>query len=215
MSSGKSYLCRQIISHLDEITYCSKKIDATEIVFLTKSEESAKNLKSICDKKNIIFSWWKIIHSLQSLIDRSNDKKHLILIFEDWSGFLNNTEKAFNAELVSFLYRSRHNNISIIYILHNITHALTKRTSFERIFIDNASGLFFFKPINNKKTIYNYLKNYFSKKTTDKLDDIFDLASKFTSYPYLFIQPQKDLKDEISKIRIDIFKLNIFLQSGI
>ena len=35
------------------------------------------------------------------------------------------------------------------------------------------------------------------------------------SHPYIFIQPNKQLEDEISKIRIDIFGKNIILQSGL
>ena len=99
--------------------------------------------------------------------------------------------------------------------MHGIRHSLSNRNSFERIFLDNCSGLFFFKPINNKKVIYSYLKNILDKNTCDKLDDIFEFISNNSTYPYLFLQPHKCVKDDISKIRSDIFCKNWFFQSGI
>ena len=215
MTSGKSFLARQLIENLSAITYSENKINSTEICFWSKSEESAHIMSGICEKNSFIFTWWKLIHPLSNLFDRAINGKHLIVIMEDISSDINNVDKRFNAELISFLYRSRHFNISILSILHNLNHSLTKKTSFERTFIDNSSGLFFFKPINNKKQIYNYIRNFISQKISNQLDDIFTLSSSIMSHPYNFIQPHKNLIDEISKIRLDIFGENVFLQSGI
>ena len=92
---------------------------------------------------------------------------------------------------------------------------MTKKNSFERIFLDNISGLFVFKPINNKKIIFNYLKNFLNKSSFLNLEEVFSIAEKYMTHPYIFIQPEKNLLDDISKIRLDIFGKNIFLQSGI
>ena len=54
-----------------------------------------------------------------------------------------------------------------------------------------------------------------NKSSFIHLEDIFSIAEKFMSHPYIFIQPNKQLEDEISKIRIDIFDKNIILQSGL
>ena len=74
---------------------------------------------------------------------------------------------------------------------------------------------FLFKPINNKKVIYTYLRNILDKKTTDKLDQLFEFTSTISSHPYIFIQPYKKVKNDLLKIRADIFGKNIIFQSGL
>lgn len=215
MSSGKSYLSKQIIKHLNQISYSDTKFKETVIFFISKSSTSAEELSKICQENNFKFNWWKIIHSFDQLFEKENKEKHIIILMEDISGDINSANSKFNSEMSQFLFRSRHYNISLIYILHGISHSMTKKNSFERIFLDNASGLFVFRPTNNKKIIYNYLKNFLSKNIWDKLDSIFELAAKVQSHPYLFIQTNKLFKDDINKIRIDIFNHNLFLQSGV
>ena len=216
MSSGKSFLSQQIIKQLNSISYSNIKIDETAIIFISKSRESATIIENICKINKFKFTWWKIIHSMDYLLSNDNDsKKHTIILMEDIASDINGANNKFNSDMCSFLFRSRHYNISIIYILHGIGHSMTKKNSFERIFLDNSSGLFIFKPINNKKIIFNYIKNFLSSNVSNQLDNIFDLATELTSHPYIFIQPNKNLNDEIGKVRIDIFNENIFLQSGI
>ena len=216
MSSGKSFLSQQIIKNLNDITYSNFEIKETKIIFISKSNESAKVIENICQKNNFKFTWWKIIHSMDFLMsNENNNNTHIIILMEDIASDINGANNKFNSDMSSFLFRSRHYNISIIYILHGIGHSMTKKNSFERIFLDNSSGLFIFKPINNKKIIFNYIKKFLSKNACNQLDNIFDFATKLMSHPYIFIQPNKNLYDEIGKIRIDIFNENIFLQSGI
>lgn len=160
-------------------------------------------------------TWWKIIHDLDKLLEIGYNNKQIIVIFEDMTPFINSADNKSNAKMIDFLYRSRHWNISLISIMHGIRHALSKRNSFERIFLDNCSGIFIFKPINNKRVIYSYLKNILDKSTCDKLDEIFEFISNHSKYPYVFIQPNKNVKDDMSKIRSDIFGKNWFFQSGI
>ena len=63
MSSGKSYLSREIIKHLYDICYSHQSIKQTEVVFISKSKESSEQLSMICRDKHFKFQWWKIIHS--------------------------------------------------------------------------------------------------------------------------------------------------------
>ena len=214
MSSGKSYLAQQIIENLEQISYSDIVFKETEVIFISKSNLSADKLSDICKKKQYKFLWWKLIHPLNNLFKEEHSSKHIIIVMEDLSGDINSADSKFNSEMISFLFRSRHHNISVINILHGIGHAMTRRNSFERVFLDNISGIFIFKPINNKKIIFNYLKNFLNKSSCSQLEHIFDLSEKYMSHPYIFIQPHKQLYDEISKISIDIFKKNIFLQSG-
>jgi len=215
MNAGKSFLTRQIVLNLHSICFSKSVFKTFQIIFISKSEESKDELEKICLLKKYHFTWWKIIHSLEKLLNQSNTNKQTIVIFEDMTPFINSADNKSNSDMIDFLYRSRHSNISILIIMHGIRHSLSKRTSFERIFLDNCSGLFIFKPISNKRVIYSYLKNILDKNTCDKLDQLFEFVSKLTNYPYLLIQANKSVEDDISKIRSDIFGKNLFFQSGI
>ena len=50
--------------------------------------------------------------------------------------------------------------------------------------------------------IFNYLKNFLNKSSCSQLEHIFDLSEKYMSHPYIFIQPHKQIYDEISKISL-------------
>ena len=169
----------------------------------------------ICKKKGFKFISWKIIHDLDKLLDMSEITKETIIIMEDMSPFINSVDNKANTKMIDFLYRSRHSQISIISIMHGIRHSLTKRHSFERLFLDNCSVIFIFKPVTNKRVIYSYLKNILDKSTCDKLDEIYEFVSNYSKYPYILIQPNKHVKDDISKLRSDIFNNNWYFQSGI
>ena len=58
---------------------------------------------------------WKIF-----LNQKSNTTTHTVMIFEDISTALNNANQV---KLNNFLYQSRHENISIIIVTHNLRHA--------------------------------------------------------------------------------------------
>ena len=99
--------------------------------------------------------------------------------------------------------------------MHGLRHSLSNRTSFEKTFLDNCSVYFLFKPINNKRVIYTYLKNILDKRTTDKLDEIFEFSSILSDHPYIFIQPNTNVPNDLLKLRTDIFDKSIIFQSGL
>ena len=53
MNCGKSFLSKQIVSHLEDITYSELSINRVEILSISKSEESKEELSKICLTKNI------------------------------------------------------------------------------------------------------------------------------------------------------------------
>ena len=215
MNCGKSFLSNQIVTNLEEISYSEFTIKKVEILLISKSEELKEELAKVCISKKYKFTHWKIIHDINIILNNAIQGNQIIVIFEDMSQFINAADTKTNADMINFLYRSRHQQISILLIMHGIRHSLSSRGSFERTFLDNCSGFFVFKPINNKKVIYTYLKNILDKNTTEKLDQIFDFASKIASHPYIFIQPYKKVNNDLLKIRADIFGKNIIFQSGI
>ena len=70
---------------------------------------------------------------------KTNVKTHTLIIFEDISTSLNRADQV---RLNNFLYQSRHNNISLAIVTHNLRHAFKHNDSFERIFLHNCSAFF-------------------------------------------------------------------------
>ena len=163
MGSGKSVLARKLIENINNISYSDRAISHTEVLFISKSNESADEMSVICKNKSFKFTWWKLVHNFNNIVKNENPSRHLIVVMEDLSGDINHADSKFNSEIISFLFRSRHHNISVINILHGIGHAMTKKNSFERIFLDNISGIFMFKPINNKKNNIQLFKKLFKQ----------------------------------------------------
>ena len=60
--------------------------------------------------------------------------------------------------------------------------------------------------INNNKIIFNYLK-----KNLNRSSCLQSQSQEYMTHPYIFIQPDKKIQDEVSKIKIDISPTNIFL----
>lgn len=120
-------------------------------------------------------------------------------------------DKMFN----QFLLHSRHKNFSMILILHNLRHAMQKRTSFERSFLDQLDIITIFEPNTYKNHIYSFLKNLLDSEVSQNLDNIFEKASSLLQYPYILITcKQKILNDNFSKIRIDVLDKNLILRSN-
>ena len=134
MGSGKSVLARKLIENINNISYCDKTISHTEVLFISKSNESAHEMSLICKNKSFKFTWWKLVHNFNNLVKNENPSRHLIVVMEDLSGDINHADSKFNSEIISFLFRSRHHNISLINILHGIGHAMTKKIALKEFF---------------------------------------------------------------------------------
>ena len=89
MNVGKSYICKQNVSHLKEISYSESNIDKIEILFILKSEETKEDLYRICFSKKIKFTHWKIIHDLDKVLNNALKGFQTIVIFEDMTTFIN------------------------------------------------------------------------------------------------------------------------------
>ena len=148
MNAGKTFLCKEIILKLDLISYSENPYNKAEILLISKSEETKNILNEICLNKKYKFTSWNIIHDMNKIFYKTEKSKQIIVIFEDMTQFINSADRKTNSEMIDFLYRSRHSNISILMIMHGIRHSLSNRNSFERTFLDNCSGFFIFKPIN-------------------------------------------------------------------
>ena len=206
MDQGKSTLLTNLICYLENIV--EKNDFKVTVVLINNLTETAKTLVEICKKKNYEFVFYQKIPDLKLLQNNPKDT-HKIICFEDFSYRIHCLERDKIEKLSSFLLASRHLNISIVYILHQIK--LSQKFNFEKNFLENSSVFCIFLPKTNKKSIYSFLRNVLTKNTVSKLDDIFSLSQRIMDYPFLVINTERYLKSDISKIRIDPFGINLIL----
>ena len=50
MGSGKSVLARNLIENLNRVSYSNRKISQTDVIFISKSAESAHQMSLVCKK---------------------------------------------------------------------------------------------------------------------------------------------------------------------
>ena len=216
MGCGKSFFCGDLIKNIDNLVYDYKRYEETKVILVSNCSESIERLEKICNQKNFKFFHWSILPDLDNLLDTSEDRKHSIMILEDFSYKISQkTSSEYMGVFKNFLVNSRHKNISIIYILHNFDNAMTHRNSIDRFYMKNATFFTVFKPID-KKSVYTYLKQFF---ITDKnfyrtLDMMFSKIGQISQYPYIFIQPRSKLKDNFAKIRCRLFEENLIFIEG-
>ena len=145
---------------------------------------------------------------MEHLLNEQKPDEHTIVIFEDLSYALDEKPKAFNNAFKDFIVNSRHHAISTIYIMHTIQNAMNKTSSIDRFYLQNISIIVIFRLYDTKRSVYQYLQRYFAhnKNFVKILDEMFNILSKHTNYPYLFIQPRKhNLPDDFCKIRSCLF----------
>ena len=121
--------------------------------------------------------------------------------------------------MVDLLYKSRHINLSIIYILHSVKSINTEKVSFTKSFISNSNALFCFKPYGtDRSSLYRLIKSYISHESQNTrsidyfIDQMFKVAASLSKYPYLFIQPRKDIP-ALQKFRTSIFDENVIFNN--
>ena len=174
----------------------------------SSTQDSAHELKEICQSKNYKFNYFSKLPPIKEL--DKNDKKttHKIIIFEDQSYLLAAENTSFIMDLCTFLLGSRHGNISLISILHQLS--FPQKSSFDRIFLANCTNYVIFIPKTSKHETVKFLKNVLYKDAVKYIDDIFQFAATESDYAYIFIDVNKSLGDKsgLSHIRTDLFGKN-------
>ena len=208
---GKSTFLLNFIKKYDLLTGSSEK---QRIILISENQETSSKMRTLCHEKNYTYIYYNIVPNIEKIAENVDQNVHTIICVEDFSPFINKN-KEIDIMLQQFLLKSRHKNFSIILILHNLRHAMHKRISFERLFLDQLDLMVIFEPNTYKNHIYNFLRNLIDPELSQSLDNIFELASSISNYPYILICcKQKIFNDNFSKIRIDIFDKNLILRSN-
>ena len=137
----------------------------------------------------------------------------MIIVFEDLSEKINLSKN--QESFKTFLLRSRHLQISLILICHDIKNAIIRKLSFENSFFNNLNAAILMTP---KASPFKFLYSIMSQLTDlskDEIREVVHLSRSFSSYPYVFISSKYILDDQASRIRFDIFDKKIILTSKV
>lgn len=96
-------------------------------------------------------------------------------------------------------------------IAHNVSHAFTKKESFERLFLQNCSAFVFcFGNFPDTRLIQLYLRDCVDFSTKDT-KEVMQFVTKLMLYPYIYLTNRQFRNNLETRIRFDIFGKNLML----
>ena len=96
--------------------------------------------------------------------------------------------------------------------MHNLRFAYKNNLSFERNLLDSVSGLFLMLPDTiDLRMVTKLIQQKMPKLTKDDIHDILDFGMNLKKYSYIYLSQEKIKNFSLSKIRFDIFALNLIL----
>ena len=102
--------------------------------------------------------------------------------------------------------------LSVLHIVHNLRFAYKNNLSFERNLLDSVSGLFLMLPDTiDLRMVTKLIQQKMPKLTKDDIHEILDFGMNLKKYSYIYLSQEKIKNFSISKIRFDIFALNLIL----
>lgn len=144
---------------------------------------------------------------------------HTLLVLEDLQASVSKLNSNQQSDLNSFLTKSRHKNLSILYIVHRFPFN-QRGGDFDKSFFENLSHIAIFKFLQNNLHVNLWASRIF----TDQLfifKHAFELAQKIAilhghNRPYVLVTlDQRQPLDTISRIRLDIFGFNLILKEAL
>ena len=158
-----------------------------------------------------------------------SQSNHTLFIFEDCLDFIQSLPKEKITALCSFLKASRHQNASMLVVMHDFAYN-KQRLSFERQFLEQCSLVVIFAFTVNKHQLRSFIQRIFGDKiffkyfleafTVSKkvcnIDNSISEDTFFFKRPYVMISvdSNKYYTDPLLNMRIDLFKRNLTFQLG-
>ena len=155
---------------------------------------------------------------------------HTLVILEDMIDYIQTLPKEKIALLCSFVKASRHQNVSLMVVLHDFAFNRQKN-SFERMFLEQSSLIVIFAFTMNKHQLRNFIYRIFADKTyfrffleafemsnkICKIDNSLVKDTKHFKRPFVMISVEnyKSFNDPLLSLRIDPFKRNITFKMGL
>lgn len=218
MNTGKSTFVFNFIRNIKKLTDIKEE---GEIVFCFNHRKSEEGFKNAAEEVGFEFSSLKGLPDPQELTDyqENRDKKPLLVIFEDLSHSFTRLSGKAQTDWCNFLLSSRHDNISLIIILHGFPIGIRKNY-FSSEMIDNCSFIVLFQSFfNDSLQLTLFCNKYLNGKKAVILNCL-NIAKELSvldkNCPYIFINVDQEQIKHIKtchRFRLDLFKRNLIINS--
>ena len=96
--------------------------------------------------------------------------------------------------------------------MHNLRFAYKNNLSFERSLLDSVNGLFIMLPDTiDLRMVTKLMQQKLPKLSKEDIHEILDFGMNLKKYSYVFLSQEKIKNFSVSKLRFDIFNLNLIL----
>lgn len=143
-----------------------------------------------------------------------------LLILEDLQSYISNLNIADQNNLNSFVTRSRHQKISLIYVQHTFGYGANQRHVFDKLFSENCTHVALFIFLANQLHSNLYSRRIFGDNVQyfNKCVEISRQIAEQQGHNRAYLLINHDLRQNLStlsRIRCDIFGQNIIFKQGI
>ena len=146
--------------------------------------------------------------------------KQTLLILEDLQSTIASLTLTEQNSLVSFITRSRHNSISVIYVQHSFGYAGNTRHNFDKLFTENATYVVMFIFLANQLHSNIFAGRIFGDKM-DGFKKCVEMAKKIAEkheHNRACVVISNDVRQNLqglSRVRTDIFDMHIIFKDGL
>ena len=226
MQSGKSNFIYAFIKHLEEVTDIRNVGRKLDIMFCSNGFSSFNGIKQ-ASKEQTLINELKFIQNMpriETLVEKKNIEQ--LIILEDFISNLRNLNKEKQNDLISFVNKSRHEQISIICVFHEFPYGKSN-FGFEKYFFNQSTHFVIFEFKINLSQVSLFAKRFLGSDLTKLFFQAFSVSRKICTLdnemnnshkrPYLLLNADHRclIEDPMMKIQTDIFKRHITFSSGI
>ena len=117
---------------------------------------------------------------------------HILILFEDCIPCIQRLSPDKNIKLKQFVINSRHYNISVIFIFHNLD-LNTRKDSFERTFFQQSTAYVIFNSINQHH-LRLFGRRFFDKYNISAFIKSSEIAYQIMQYPHIIVLNDHNIK---------------------
>lgn len=223
-SSGKSHFIYNFIAHAHKLTNLHEKYDKVVIIFCYNQNASVLNMEKMCREQGMDFHAEKLLPNIQRLeaVQRTaltSYKQAMVLVLEDLEFTLAGLSNKEKLEFVSFMTRSRHEEISFILANHNIPLSQHRNVVMSTL-MSNLTVLVLMRytDLRRPRLLFQSLfpDQNGAKLFTDLFSQAETIAERNGTRPYvaIFLDPKLPL-NSVGRVRLDLFGKHVLADFSI
>ena len=230
MNTGKSTWIYHFIKHLQDVCHTSDINDKFDLFFCYSSPSSLREFQLLSNESSLIQNFESILGLPSEKLIRSlscNNEIHKILIFEDLSYSIQSMNQEYTKKLCNLVLNSRHYNISILHVLHQVPlNIKTKGFSFDKVILQNCTLLVLFDGLMANHDTRILVNRIMPGRYTDFIE-MMEFSSKLcrkdkeefgsNSRPYLVVNldnRQNIFSDFLNRVSCDIYNRWVTFSPG-